>query len=144
MDLRHTLKPVLSRKQETILFLLTLSSSNVRRPPTISMPTLVNPPQLKTQTHLASAEPHEGKILSKAEALRNFRIQKGNFIVYRSYAIPTAPIGISHLPEPLLFRDALYLMQGISGKYVRFVLQDDGDKRIVFGTDIVRAAAFSL
>jgi gamma-tubulin complex component 3 len=111
------------------------------------MPTLVNPPQLKTQTHLTSAEPlapQEGKTLSKAEALRDFRIQKGNFIVYRSYAIPTASVGISHLPEPLLFRDALYLMQGISGKYVRFVLPDDGDKRIVFGNDLVSAAAFSL
>ena len=63
---------------------------------------------------------------------------------YQPYAITTAFIGISHLPEPLLFRDALYLMQGISGKFVRFVLQDDGDKRIVFGTDIVSAAASSL
>ena len=65
-------------------------------------------------------------------------------IKYRSYAIPTAFIGVSHLPEPLLFRDALYLMQGISGKYVRFVLPDNGDKRIVFGNDHVSAAAFSL
>ena len=75
------MKPVLSRKQETILFLLTLSSSNVRRPPTISMPALVNPPQLKTQTHLPSAEPlapQEGKTMSKAETLRDFRIQKGD------------------------------------------------------------------
>ena len=62
---------------------------------------------------------------------------------YRSYVIPITSIGISHLPELLLFRDALYLMQGISGKYVRFVLPDDGDKRIVFETDLV-SAAFNL
>jgi hypothetical protein len=81
MDLKHILKPVLSRKQETILFLLTLSSSNVRRPPAISMPTLVNPPPSKTQAHLASVEPpapQEGKTFSKAEALRDFRMQKGD------------------------------------------------------------------
>ena len=45
------------------------------------MPILVNPPQLKTRTKLASAEPlapQEGKILSKAEALRDFRTQKGD------------------------------------------------------------------
>lgn len=80
--LQHTPKPVLSRKQEAILFLLTLSSSNVRRAPTISMPTLVNPPSLKTQTRLASSDslaPQEGKIFSKAEALRDFRIQKGDW-----------------------------------------------------------------
>ena len=44
------------------------------------MPALVNPPQLRTQTNLASAEPlalQEGKSLSKAEVLRDFRIQKG-------------------------------------------------------------------
>lgn len=114
------------------------------------MPTLVNQPQLKTQTNLASAEPlappQEGKTFSKAEALRDFRIQKGELFIieYRSYGIPTASIGISHLPEPLLFRDALYLMQGISGKYVRFVLPDDGDKRIVFGNDLVSVVAYSL
>jgi hypothetical protein len=45
------------------------------------MLTLVNPPQLKTQTNSASAEPlapQEGKTLSKAEALRDFRIKKGD------------------------------------------------------------------
>lgn len=62
----------------------------------------------------------------------------------RSYIMPTASIGISHLPEPLLFRDALYLMQGISGKYVHFVLPDDGDKRIVFGNNLVSEATFNL
>ena len=46
------------------------------------MPTLVNPPPLKTQTRLASVDslaPQEGKNFSKAEALRDFRIQKGDW-----------------------------------------------------------------
>ena len=59
-------------------------------------------------------------------------------------ALPTASVGISHLPEPLLFRDALYLMQGISGKYVHFVSPDDGDKRMVFGNDLVSESAVNL
>lgn len=31
-------------------------------------------------------------------------------------------IGRSHLPEHLLLRDTLYLLQGISGKYIQFTL----------------------
>lgn len=43
---------------------------------------------------------------SKAERLREWRAGRGR-----------APF-----PEPLLLRDALYLLQGIDGRYVRFAL----------------------
>lgn len=48
--------------------------------------------------------------------------------------------GRPHLPEQALLRDALYLLQGISGKYVRFVEEgrdDEEDNRIIFVDDPV-------
>ena len=48
-------------------------------------------------------------------------------------------IGRSHLPEPLLLRDALYLLQGIPGKYVRFSSLDRSDpqNKLIFTDDSV-------
>ena len=47
--------------------------------------------------------------------------------------------GKPHLPEEALIRDALYILQGISGRYVRFV--DEGnEKQLVFSDDPVRYA----
>jgi gamma-tubulin complex component 3 len=47
--------------------------------------------------------------------------------------------GRPQLSEYLLLRDTLYLLQGISGKYVRFSLQDDPDpqNKLVFVDDPV-------
>lgn len=45
--------------------------------------------------------------------------------------------GTFHLNESLLIRDTLYLMQGISGKYVRFASSSQQDKRLVFPSDSV-------
>lgn len=48
-------------------------------------------------------------------------------------------LGRSHLPEHLLLRDTLYLLQGISGKYVRFASKGESDSNnLVFVDDTVR------
>jgi gamma-tubulin complex component 3 len=53
-------------------------------------------------------------------------------------------LGRPHLPEHLLLRDTLYLLQGISGKYVRFSIQDDPEQenKLVFMDDSVRSSPF--
>ncbi|KAG5649023.1 hypothetical protein DXG03_000372 [Asterophora parasitica] len=58
---------------------------------------------------------------TKAELLREYRVK----------------IGLSQIPEPALLRDALYLLQGISGRYIRFSLQDDTniDNTLIFIDD---------
>jgi gamma-tubulin complex component 3 len=47
--------------------------------------------------------------------------------------------GHPRLPENLLLRDTLYLLQGISGKYIRFSVPDDPDPqhKLVFVDDSV-------
>lgn len=46
--------------------------------------------------------------------------------------------GRRHLPEHLLLRDTLYLLQGISGKYVHLSLSDNGAQpKLVFVEDSV-------
>ncbi|KAH9482698.1 Gamma-tubulin complex component 3 [Psilocybe cubensis] len=61
----------------------------------------------------------EETMYSTASRLREFRIQRG----------------ISFLSEHLLVRDTLFLMQGISGKYVRFASSKDDEKTLVFSSD---------
>jgi gamma-tubulin complex component 3 len=47
--------------------------------------------------------------------------------------------GRPHLPEHLLLRDTLYLLQGISGKYVQLSFSDQDDlNKLVFTDDTVR------
>ena len=51
----------------------------------------------------------------------------------------------SHLPEDLLLRDTLYLLQGISGKHVQFAPAKDADNnQLVFGDDTVRPSVASI
>ena len=47
--------------------------------------------------------------------------------------------GQPHIPEHLILRDTLYLLQGISGKYVQFSVSKDPDrnKELVFAEDPV-------
>ena len=52
--------------------------------------------------------------------------------------------GISYLDETSLIRDTLYLMQGISGKYVKFSSLNEGDKRLDFPTDLVGSLRYFL
>jgi gamma-tubulin complex component 3 len=65
--------------------------------------------------------------LSKAHILRDYRKSRG-------YA---------HIPEQQLLRDALYLLQGISGKYVKISTEEEDDNRVVFLEDAVRSFNFS-
>jgi gamma-tubulin complex component 3 len=67
---------------------------------------------------------------SKAQLLREYRTRHGR----------------PQISESLLLRDALYLLQGISGKVVRFAEnKTDGELTVVFSedpvSDIVRSGA---
>ncbi|KAJ7068312.1 gamma-tubulin complex, component 3 [Mycena amicta] len=112
-------QPVLSRKNASILFLHSLASSSTRPPPTF-LPTLSAPPP-PTRSPVDAPVTRQPKGKSKADILREFRAKTGR----------------QHLTEGLLLRDALYLLQGISGKYIRFSLDDDPDAedKLVFMED---------
>jgi gamma-tubulin complex component 3 len=57
------------------------------------------------------------------------------------YFTNRSSIGKGHVTEHLLLRDTLYLLQGISGKYVKFSLEDEvySPNRLIFLEDQVRA-----
>ncbi|KAJ3778845.1 gamma-tubulin complex, component 3 [Lentinula raphanica] len=106
---------VLSRKHACIQFLQSLSSS--RQPSSSSipfLPSLAPPPPARPSIPVVeqteTLPPPFGK--SKAERLREYREQSGR----------------PHIPEHLLLRDTLYLLQGISGKYVHLSSQNDGNQ----------------
>jgi gamma-tubulin complex component 3 len=50
---------------------------------------------------------------------------------------PDLRLGIAVLPEHLLLRDTLYLLQGISGKYVQFSRESEDKNSVVFVGDPV-------
>ncbi|KAF9057610.1 gamma-tubulin complex DGRIP91/SPC98 component [Panaeolus papilionaceus] len=114
-------QPVLSRKQEAILFLFTLSSLDL---PHASLPQLHSPLTTGTKAR-ADVKPTQSghlppdrqvKSISKAQSLKDFLQHKD----------------ISRIDESLLIRDALYLMQGISGMYIRFTAPRGNSKGLVF------------
>ncbi|KAJ7129622.1 gamma-tubulin complex DGRIP91/SPC98 component [Mycena epipterygia] len=116
-------QPVLSRKHASILFLQSLASSS-SRPAAGFLPTLAPPPPPRISSSPSPVEVPVSRLprgKSKADILREYR----------------AKIGRPHLPENLLLRDTLYLLQGISGKYVRFSIQDDPEveNKLVFMDD---------
>ncbi|KAJ7507860.1 gamma-tubulin complex, component 3 [Mycena galericulata] len=116
-------QPVLSRKHASILFLQSLASSS-SRPAIGFLPNLAPPPPPRVSASPSPVEitaPRLPRGKSKAEILREYRLKTGR----------------PHLPEHLLLRDTLYLLQGISGKYVRFSIQDDPDieNKLVFMED---------
>ncbi|KAF9268025.1 gamma-tubulin complex DGRIP91/SPC98 component [Marasmius fiardii PR-910] len=101
-------QPVLSKKHACVQFLQSVASSRQHSttvPP--FLPSLAPPPPSRKNALPSSASPQTllqfGK--SKAERLREYRLQ----------SVTGTP-----LPEHLLLRDTLYLLQGISGKYVQF------------------------
>ncbi|KAG6866477.1 hypothetical protein C0991_003995 [Blastosporella zonata] len=117
---------ILTRKHASVLFLLTLASSNQSQISTLFLPSLAPPPPTLRTTTTKPAEqaplgPHLPRSRAKADLLREYR----------------AKIGLSQLPERLLLRDALYLLQGISGKHIRFSFNDGSDtyNTLVFGDD---------
>ncbi|KIY71475.1 gamma-tubulin complex DGRIP91/SPC98 component [Cylindrobasidium torrendii FP15055 ss-10] len=118
---------VLSRKHAAVHFLYALASSQTPKPPSI-MPTLLPstmvPPPSQRRPPISSPTDTPLDTLprgpSKAEILSEYRKKAGN----------------PRLPEYLLLRDTLYLLQGISGKYVRFAQQDaEAAYRFIFVED---------
>jgi len=135
------LKPVLSKKQETILFLFALSSLNTRQPPTSQIPVFPTSLPLGRQLHRApnTIPLQVGESgASNASRLKEYRLLRGVILDTPSlFWWLTFIVGASHMHESLLVRDTLYLMQGISGKYVRFSSLKENEKNLVFSVDSV-------
>ncbi|KAI1789552.1 gamma-tubulin complex DGRIP91/SPC98 component [Ganoderma leucocontextum] len=120
-------QPVLNRKHASLQFLYSLGSTPAPTPLTSSfLPSLAPPPppraSSKATTPIELRPPPKGqKGKSKADLLREYRLS----------------IGQPHIPEHLILRDTLYLLQGISGKYVQFSVSKDPDqnKELVFAED---------
>lgn len=124
---------VLTRKQSVLHFLQSLGPAP--RPTSVNpssfLPSLrVVPPAPRSRSsHVQSPEPipplvENDRGRTQAEILREYR----------------ARIGKPHLPEHLLLRDTLFLLQGISGKHIRFAEArgnelDDDEARLVFVED---------
>ncbi|KAF7332094.1 Spindle pole body component [Mycena kentingensis (nom. inval.)] len=114
-------QPVLSRKNASVQFLHALASSSSRTSPSF-LPTLSAPPPV-VASPIEAVPPlsRQGSGPTRAEILRDHR----------------AKIGRQHVPESLLLRDTLYLLQGISGKYIRLSLEEDvdSDGKLIFAED---------
>ncbi|KAF7355351.1 Spindle pole body component [Mycena sanguinolenta] len=125
-------QPVLSRKHASILFLQSLASSSSRPTPAF-LPALAPPPPPRISATPSPVETPVSRLpkgKSKADILREYRLR----------------IGRPHLPEHLILRDTLYLLQGISGKYVRFSIQGDDpemENKLVFMDDSVSKPFFA-
>lgn len=75
---------------------------------------------------------------SNASRLKEYRLLKGATSNNLSSSwVADIYQGVSHMDESLLVRDTLYLMQGISGKYVRFSSLKEDEKNLAFGGDSV-------
>lgn len=115
---------------------------NSRQQPAVQLPFLSQPPRFKNSTNNAapdaSTTPNREHGRSNASRLREYRTYKGapggNSHLRK---LKESILGNSHINESLLVRDTLYLMQGISGKYVRFAVCKEEEKKIVFNTDSV-------
>ncbi|RDX55466.1 gamma-tubulin complex DGRIP91/SPC98 component [Lentinus brumalis] len=124
-------QPVLNRKHASLQFLHSLASTPAPAPLATSfLPSLAPPPPTRPSSRLTSkaSSPVDGrppprgpKGKSKAEILREYRLQMGQ----------------PHIPEHLILRDTLYLLQGISGKYVQFSVTKDAEqnKELIFAED---------
>ncbi|KAJ3924046.1 gamma-tubulin complex, component 3 [Lentinula edodes] len=107
---------VLSKKHASIQFLHSLASSRQPSSSVPFLPSLVPPPPARPSPSTSPSEKslplsqHFSK--SRAERLREYRQQAGR----------------PYLPEHLLLRDTLYLLQGISGKFIRLSSQNDNNQ----------------
>ncbi|EJD00999.1 gamma-tubulin complex, DGRIP91/SPC98 component [Fomitiporia mediterranea MF3/22] len=122
-------QPVLSRPHAAVQFLHTLASStpatttDATALPSLGLPRSAKQPSRSTPTPIAdpSQQPKKSTGKSKAEILHKYRTK----------------IGRPQLPEEALLRDALYILQGISGKFVRLVESDEQnfESRLIFSDD---------
>ncbi|KAF8559126.1 gamma-tubulin complex, component 3 [Imleria badia] len=112
-------QPVLSRKHEALFFLYTLASAPALPTPAPPFLATLHPPPTTPPSAVPSPpEPRTPKQKSKADILRDYRARS------------------ARLPEHLLLRDTLYLLQGISGKHVQLAFSDQDDiNKLVFLDD---------
>ncbi|KAF9075764.1 gamma-tubulin complex DGRIP91/SPC98 component [Rhodocollybia butyracea] len=111
---------VLSRKHASIQFLYSLASSPQPSASVPFLPSLAPPPPARV-SHLtlpldklpSSPTSPQSTAKSKAQRLGEYREQSGQ----------------PHLSEHLLLRDTLYLLQGISGKYVQLSSQSESNQQ---------------
>jgi hypothetical protein len=121
---------LLTRKHAVLQFMAALSSSSSQPTPIIPplMPSISRSspqspiPRSRTSSMLPPVNSQMSATRSKAQLLREYRARHGR----------------PQISEALLLRDVLYLLQGISGKVVRFVEhKTDGELTVVFSEDPV-------
>jgi gamma-tubulin complex component 3 len=124
------------RKHAVLQFMAALSSSQ-GVPPTPIIPPLIpsisraSPQSPLPRSRRPSFGPPADRSVSKSKAqiLREYRAKHGR----------------SHIPEPVLLRDALYLLQGISGKYVKFSdAKNETEVTVIFTDDPVSYSSLVL
>ena len=101
-------------------------------PPTLAV---VPSPAKITPEVSTVVRPQKGR--SIADKLKEFRAVQGTDLPVRDVSCPEAYLGVPVLPEHLLLRDTLYLLQGISGKYVQFSRESEDKNSVVFIGDPV-------
>ncbi|VDB90091.1 unnamed protein product [Peniophora sp. CBMAI 1063] len=115
-------QPVLSKKHDTLLFLHTLSASSSRKATVTStfLPSLAAPSRARPTVTTPTMEPTTGEPAGKSKAQILYEYRKR--------------IGKLQMPEHILLRDTLYLLQGISGKHIRFSSSNGGEsmQQVVF------------
>ena len=79
--------------------------------------------------------PRRGR--SIADKLKEFRSVQGADFPVKEVSHSNSHPGIPVLPEHLLLRDTLYLLQGISGKYVQFSRESEDKNSVIFVGDPV-------
>ncbi|TFK23266.1 gamma-tubulin complex DGRIP91/SPC98 component [Coprinopsis marcescibilis] len=119
---------ILSRKPEVLSFLTSVAfqedpslnpSSLFTRPPSPRRALKSKPATQVKQEPTSRQDTSTGR--SKAQILREHRQSKS----------------LHYAPEELLLRDSIYILQGITGKYIQFSSSDEDDDRIVFLEDQV-------
>ncbi|KAF9485312.1 gamma-tubulin complex, DGRIP91/SPC98 component [Pholiota conissans] len=113
-DLIAHCEDILARKKEAIIFLSILSSYNSQPQPAIPLSFISQPLPTTSQGNVTATTPP----LRMGEQDRSCAAR------------------LQYMPESLLVRDTLYLMQGISGKYVKFAPSKEDAKKLVFTSDI--------
>ena len=74
---------------------------------------------------------------SIADKLKEFRAVQGTVFPADNVSRSDIRLGIPVLPEHLLLRDTLYLLQGISGKYIQFSRESEEKNSVLFVGDPV-------
>jgi len=140
-----TNQPAVSRKNASLQFLHALASSGSRSITNGSnyLPALVPPPTLAILPSPAKNTPEVTTVVQQrkgrsiADKLKEFRAVQGADLLVKRVSHSEARLGIPVLPEHLLLRDTLYLLQGISGKYVQFSRESEDKNSVIFVGDPV-------